>query len=656
MTKKNHERWFTKKEASIAIVAFLGLMAFFTFGLSAQEIIKIGEGKIVDKKPVVEDKHVDDLRSNVEIAGYTRPGNPDDRYSADGKLLEVSFVGASTQKFKVMGATVYFSVFRNTGTVEGDTFGTGMANIDRKFEMGRSFKDSMSPRFDRSAKYLYLYQIVNDRNLDARVTQVKGAQGGVIANPLFVPGAKVDAKAKVPETDDIASFALKLLADPRYITSWGHFRDSSFAANVPDTDAAGKTIKQVVDDGKGNKVDSEKIIRLGFSYLPPITSKLTYPNYSKRARSYTLGELEAGFGVERSTLNTQNSKAYGDLKNVAGQVGKDSIAWANFVSGIVKAAADTAKEPEFVQLMFMSPEERVSAGFVNPVVDAVDGVDYADDDLTRAIFRVDFERLKTLRQGERSVVFGFTTDLPPVTAPIRIDTPTGSAASEGLRLANYFAEDAMARVVGTGVGTGTGVVPTAGTAGAAAATALAMGTSLGQAATPAPAPAAVAAQGSGGVAGGFATGLGGMTGGGGGGAAIPGFQGGFSRAGGGGFGGGTGGGTGDAGSGTDQAQQGSTDNKSNTGTNVEINFDASLLNQQQQSQNQSQWQKQNQNQHQNQHQHQRGHGHGHGHGHKGHVVPAPASLLLGLLGLPGLLLLRRRKTNEATPEVNETIA
>jgi len=103
MTKQKHERWFTKKEASIAIVAFLSLMAAFTFGLDAQEIIKIKDGKAIDKKEVVDDKrHGDDASSSVEVSGYTRPGNPDDRFSADGKLLEVGFVGVNTQKFKVM--------------------------------------------------------------------------------------------------------------------------------------------------------------------------------------------------------------------------------------------------------------------------------------------------------------------------------------------------------------------------------------------------------------------------------------------------------------------------------------------------------------------------------------------------------------------------
>ena len=34
-------------------------------------------------------------------------------------------------------------------------------------------------------------------------------------------------------TTDIASYSLKLSVDPRYITSWGFFRDAAFTAQVP---------------------------------------------------------------------------------------------------------------------------------------------------------------------------------------------------------------------------------------------------------------------------------------------------------------------------------------------------------------------------------------------------------------------------------------
>jgi len=624
MTTPSNARRFTLRKVLLATTAAFSL-AVFGLGTHAQE---------AKKDKVVEEK-AETRRASVEINGYTRPGNPDDKFGAEGELIRrLGFEGEGVKKFKIMGGTVYFAVFKNTGLVEGDTFGTGMASFDAKFEAGRSFQDSMSPRYDKNAKYLYLYQIVNDRNLDPRINQVKGAKGdGGIKVPLFDPNVKVDAKTAAPVTEDIASFALKLITDPRYITSWGHFRDSSFAATVVDVDGAGKPVKNVVD-----KVEKgDKIIHIAFSYLPAVVTKISHPAYSRRARAHTLGDLAAGFGVEHGSLNIKESKAYGDIKLLAGQAGKDNIAWASFAEGILKAT-DAVKEPDYVQLMYLSNEERAALS-VPPIIPG-SAPEILEDEITRAIFRVDWRKANLLKQGSRSVVFGFTTDLPPVSAPIRIDTPKAALVSEGLRLANYFAEEGMGR--GTGAGQGTGIALTGGTE--AAAMALALGSAVGAGPTPVPA-AEPAAAGFAGMTGGFSS-LGGLTGVGGGiggGIGFPTWAGGFARPGGG-FGGGGGFGT-TSGQGTPTQQQNGTQSGAQN-----INFNVTQTNQQQQSQQQQQHQHQNQhqNQYQNQHQNQNNR---HYHGN-----PAPASLLLGLLGLPGLLLLRRRKTAETTTETRKTVA
>ncbi|MBI2807713.1 MAG: hypothetical protein HYX68_22255 [Planctomycetes bacterium] len=613
MTTSSNARKYTVRDACLAGVALLALFACVPLTVSGQEAAKPKDEKVA--------------RSSIEVSGYTRPGNPDDIFSPDGDLIRrVSFAPQALKKFKIMGGTVYFAVFKNMGTIDGDTFSTGLTNFDARFEAGRSFKDTMSPRYDAKARYLYLYQVVNDRNLDPRLNLVKGAKGGGgIVNPLFDPKAK--AQVDVPVTDDIASFALKLLVDPRYITSWGHFRDSSFVANVNDTDVNGKPIKQVVDDGK-NKVERDKIIRLAFSHLPAVELSLSHPAFSRRARSYSLGDLEKGFGVDQGSLNVQESKAYGELKQVVGQIDKGNIKLLSFGQGLLKAS-ESAKEPDFVQLMYSTNEERAA-----PIVPPV-GEDLIEDEITRAIFRVDWRNANLLRQGYRSVVFGFTSDQPPMAAPIRIDTPTAAAVSQGMRLASYFAEDAVARSTTDA----NGIALTAGGADAAA-LALAVGTSLGVGATPQPGGGGAAAPGFAGITGGF-SGLGGgnMGGGGGGGFGVPSLVGSFNRpsgvvGGGGGLGGGTGSGGGN----------GQGDGTSNQGQNNNplINFTQTLTNQQQQ--------QQKQNQNQNQNQSNRGnHGGRGGNCGGGHVVPAPASLLLGLLGLPGLWFLRRRKANPETP-------
>ena len=449
----------TTKEALFAVLASFGLLAVFALAIDAQEAPKKDKDKDKTDKPALERRPDHERLESIVQTGYTRPGNVDVKWVLDHEILDGAFKGVDVKKFKIMGGTVYFAVFKNTGLAEDDAFGTGMAKIDSKFKTGRSFKDSYSPRFDSKAKYLYLYQIVNDRGLEAKIAPVKGEKDKKgdpgISFPTYSP------KTKVPVTDDIASFALKLMVDPRYITSWGHFTGAGFVANVVDIDINGKIVRHIVDDGK-KKVEADKELRLAFSYLPAIVSKLPYQAYSNRARANALDELETGFGVDRSTLNLQQSKAFSDLKLLAGQPG-GNVTFIKFAENLVQGAEQVGQEPEYVQLMYATNEERLA----NAAADLV-----AEDEATRAIFRVDFDRMKNIKQGDRSVVFGFTTDLPPTAAPIRIDTPKAAALSEGMRLASYFGEGVNPAV---GPGAADGIALVAGGADGAA-LALAMGT------------------------------------------------------------------------------------------------------------------------------------------------------------------------------------
>src|SRR5439155_3370983 len=120
-----------------------------------------------------------------------------------------------------LGGTVYFLVLERTGTgtgtgFDGDTWGTGTADFDRQFSEGRNFEGSYSPSLDTKARFVYLYQIVNDRGLRPQ------SQDNPIS-PVIFAGEKEDAPAAPPAVD-ISSFTLKLLVDPRYITSWGAFQ------------------------------------------------------------------------------------------------------------------------------------------------------------------------------------------------------------------------------------------------------------------------------------------------------------------------------------------------------------------------------------------------------------------------------------------------
>lgn len=602
------------------------------------------------------------LRSSIELAGYTRPGTPPDIVNDDGKIIAAAFEGKDMKKFKVLGATIYFCVFKNTGAEDGDTFGTGMADFDRRFDAGRSFTEAYSPRFDKKARYLYLYQIVNDRFLNPQITPVKGAKEGEVKNPLFDPNVKNELTTSIPSTEPIQQFALKLLVDPRFLTSWGHFRDSGFAASVVDVDNAGKPVKQVVDDGK-NKVERDREIRLAFSYLPAITTKLPYPAYKELAKPISLGDLENGFGVANSGLNLTDSKAYRDLKLVAGQIGKDNVKWAAFVDRLIKTA-DHGRDPDFVQINYPKIDwnDPQDPGIPGP------GYRHFPDEVAYSVFRVTWLPGKSLKQGERSVIVGFTTDLPPVFAPVRADNDKSADAGKELQLSGGPNVDVENKRPAAGAGAKQHFTAFYGNNVEAEAEEMyftqagggdGSGSAFGTVPTPSPPPPPAAGGGGGAPLAGGLGGQGGGSGGGGGGFGMPGWGGfpmrgigGFGGGGGfagGGFGGGTGGGTGSGnGNGNATPSQQQSGNSTQQGQQI-INFKATLTNQQLQQQQQFQIQEQNQHQsQQNRNNNEHGHGH-HGHGHHGHghVVPAPASLLLGLLGLPGLLLLRRRKNMEA---------
>src|ERR1022692_3242118 len=105
---------------------------------------------------------------------------------------------------------------------------------------------------------------------------------------------------------------------------------------------------------------------LSFSHIHAIVTKITNPAYSRHARAHSLGDLEAGFGVEQGSLNIKESKAHGDIKLVADQGNKDNAVWAAWANGLLKAT-ETAKEPEYVQLMYLSNEERAALNY-SPII------------------------------------------------------------------------------------------------------------------------------------------------------------------------------------------------------------------------------------------------------------------------------------------------
>lgn len=535
-----------------------GLLAFLLLGTGAWSQEKLKDPPKEGPKVVEPVREKDKLRSLVR-AGYTRPGNPPDRLNKNGKIIPLAL--DSDYDGPMLGATVYFAVFRLDGDREDGFFQEFAPHTDM-FVSGRSFENTISPQFDRKAKYLYLYQIVNDRGLDP----VKDA---------VVPALKKDLAAT-----DIASFLLRLNVDPRYITSWGHFKDRGFAAAVTERKQTGDIVEAV--DGKGGNV-----LPMAFSSNPSILSMLPHTRYINRSPAYSLDALAPSFSLAPSTLNLKKTAVYKTLAKKA--EGKEAM--FNWEKGQYQAA-DEAREPDFVQLVYRGLQGEMGLNMGN--TELVDGTS------NEATFRVDFKKNNQVKLGLHSVAFGFTTDLPPTDEPIRIE-PLPRGDIKGV-------VDGQGDGIAAAAGTAPGPIPPSG--GSFAAPGGLVGGSMG----------------GGGGSGGFG--------------GFPGIAGGLGSARAPSFGGGGGSGSGSGsgnGQGTTQGTAAQAQDQS-----ARIAFNATLINQQaqQQSQAQLQAQAQAQNQNQNQNQNQKNNNNNVP---PGQVVPAPAAYLLGMIGLPAFFFLRRRQ-------------
>src|SRR5437773_3333557 len=202
------------------------------------------DGKLADQKPAL---------PNMVRSGYTRPGYPEDPLNKDGTVRPLAW--SPDFKGKLIGGTVYFVVLERTGA-DGDFWGTGIRDFDRRFVEGKNFQGSYSPTLDTKARYLYLYMVVNDRGLDPEPIR---------------PAADVEITAQ-----PVAASALRLLVDPRYITSWGHFRGLGLTAVARDRNLKG----DIRGAAEGNPAEP---IRFAFSANPSILAELPEKRYMSKA-------------------------------------------------------------------------------------------------------------------------------------------------------------------------------------------------------------------------------------------------------------------------------------------------------------------------------------------------------------------------------------
>jgi len=116
-----------------------------------------------------------------EFTGYTRIG-----YPPSGAKIELK--AEDGDKAKMIGLTIYFMVLDRQKAKENDTWGIGTKDFDMSFVSG---KNSDRTKLDTSTRYLYLYQVINDSGRPAVVKDL----------------------------------SIRLVIDPRLITSWGHFSE-----------------------------------------------------------------------------------------------------------------------------------------------------------------------------------------------------------------------------------------------------------------------------------------------------------------------------------------------------------------------------------------------------------------------------------------------
>jgi uncharacterized protein (TIGR03382 family) len=526
------------------------------------------------------------------VSGYTRPGYPND-VMEDGKLIQVA--QKKDYKGRLLGGTVYYAVYErpDVGLVAGDTFGTGIANIDDAFREGRGGAGNFSPGFDTTARYLYVYQLVNDRGLDPPKGEI------------------VFAAFNDPSTEPIITTTVKLLVEPQDITSWGHFKNMGFSAKVPDRSLKGNII--MVADGQPALTD------IAFSSFPAVLAALPNHEYLSLSPAQNLGELKNNFQVNQSNLNLKQTKAFDQLTRLVAD--NDALPWQKNMVQVSNGGVD----PFLVDIV---PADTANPNNTTPALKDRQAANQSPITKTmpRAYLKVDWSKDKVVNLGEQSVIFGFTSNYPPVQEMVRIISKPkeAKAGAGGANGQVAFVEQGgeaegpiqlVAAVDGVGPGAGAGQVVGPGTVP-----------------TPIPSRAATGGFGPVGGMGGQMPGGGGFPGGGGGfgGGGIPGF--GTGAGSGGGSGGGTGGG------GNTQGQSGSQQQNQTPSQNGNQNQfqDVSLnvINAQAQFQQQQQQQKQKQDQNQN----------NNCCCNNGNVVPEPAAIFLAVLGLPALVLvLRRRK-------------
>jgi len=506
-----------------------------------------------------------------EFTGYTRIGIPSDDWPKDDpRRAEV------LKKAKPIGITIYYMVLdRESGRgTPGDRWGTGIPNFDNYFVAGMNNDRST---IDPDARYLYLYQLVNDSGRPAAIRTV----------------------------------SIRLIVDPRLITSWGHFVERK------KTDKGEKSFRGVgfalpAED----KIGKETKIRTVSTAFQPVSNK-----------QY----LSPAPAVKTSRVFSFAPISLGELVPVA--EGEDVGREPDAVLIVPNAELGRGDKGEYLRPSLINDTERLP-GMDNPKYrDLIRRQWQTRWPVVRAYWNTEL-----VKPMQRSTIFGFTSMAPPTLAET-------SVGGRSLNLGIDKPEDGKVRPAGddergpedrnlaAAFEGPTGTLPTP------------IIEELPQPVTPAATDGGIGPLGGGGGGlGAFPGGLGGLpavggtglSGGGGalGGAFFPARGG--AGGGGGGFGVG-GGGSSDSGSGGNTGQDQNQDQRFPITNTVNVNVNQSQTQQQQQQQQQQQGQFQGQaNINVN-------------------VIPIPSAWLLGLLGLPAFYFFGRRTKPAAQQGSEQTV-
>ncbi len=519
------------------------------------------------------------------FTGYANPGTPSD------KILASGVIESAADAPKAFGGSIYYMVLDRGEGRGDDTWGTGVKNFDTLFQPGLDDALKPSPGLDKKARYLYLYQVVNDRGSKSPIHE---ATIRLIIDPALITSwgyyssAKKE-KDKAPAGTGVG-FAQELGADvkvPVAPVSTEHPVGPvkrPFVENAPHVSApkpyemsqikVGNAPKAIADDPEGEDTGRS----------PVTVVLLKNADFQGAPEIHTQGRL--------ITYDPNQTRDVAEVVQSLAPLAP--VAYENFidyttVAPLPPTGADLNMVGTDLGMLGMptaAPTVHATTyPGLRPVIFATPDADGKPDSrrspAIRAVF-YDVEGDVPLRQNERSVLFGFTSNFPPVFEATRF---------RGSAFAKEAPVDTAVPVSAANLTVDDSDIPTPVAFEQATAAVTGVGAPAGS-------------LGGGETVGGAGAAPGGAVGGG-----FPGS--------GGGFGGGTGGGTGSGNGNGNQSQQ-QPNNITNNATAMQMQ---SQQKQQQQQQEQTGCPCP-----------------------PGNIVPEPASLASALLGVPFLFLfLRRRK-------------